>query len=146
MFKFIKSLFARGKKPAQDEHMTLEYIVNYLAPWPQKSIRYFRSLGSSGRAVSVFVDQGRDDMIIKFERKIEHSDVVGGALLPIAMHTTKQRGGKRSVSLAVTYESAEALHAALGCALRETRRRRTFANIVHRTWEMMYVAHEKASQ
>jgi len=146
MFTFIKSFLSRGKKPVQDERMTLEYIVNYLAPWPQKSIRYFRSLGFSGRAVSVFVDQEHDDMIIKFERKIERSDVVEGALLPIAMHTTKQRGGKRSVSLAISYESAEALHAALGRALRETRGRRTFADIMRRTWEMMYVAHEKASQ
>ena len=87
---------------------------------------YRKRLGS-GRAVSVIVSDNcleSDSLVVKFERKIKPSDVVDGKLVQISHEEVKRRGGKRSMTFALSYESAEALQIALKGALRDARQRR----------------------
>lgn len=88
-------------------------------------MQYRKRLGS-GRVVSVVVsDNGFElnSLEVKFERKIEHSDVVGGKLISTSHEEVKRRGAKRHTTIALSYQSAEALHAVLGGALRDARKR-----------------------
>ena len=87
---------------------------------------YRRRLGS-GRTVSVVVaDNGFElkDLMVRFERKIEQEDVANGQLKPVSLEEVKKRGGKRSTTISLSYESAEALNSVLKTALKDARRRR----------------------
>ncbi len=94
---------------------------------------YRKRLGS-GRAVSVIVSDScleLNNLVVRFERKIESSDVVNGKLIQISHEEIKRRGAKRSTTIALSYESAEALQVALKSALRDVRKRHfwhTFSN------------------
>ncbi len=95
---------------------------------------YRKRLGS-GRTVSVFVSDEcleLNKLVIRFERKIEASDVVAGKLVPVTLERVKRRGGKRRTSLALSYESAEALQLALKGALKDARKRRFWHNLSNR--------------
>lgn len=95
-----------------------------------------------GKSVSVtpaqncylFGDTGT--LSIQVERKIGRNDVKNGKLLPMAQETTKRRGGKRSLTMDLPFETAEALHYALGKELRAARLRRTLISCVDR-----FIAH-----
>jgi len=101
---------------------------------------YRRRLGS-GRAVSVIIsDKGLelDNLVLRFERKIEHGDVVNGKLTKISLEKVKKRGAKRSTTIALSYESAEALHSTLGSALKDARRRRIWHNFSNRIMSAIF--------
>jgi hypothetical protein len=86
---------------------------------------YRRRLGS-GRTVSIVVSDRSlelNNLVLRFERKIESSNVVDGKLARISFEEVKKRGGKRSTTLALSYESAEALYVTLGGALKDARKR-----------------------
>jgi len=99
-------------------------VLEILGMMDRRQVRCLQRLGN-GRAVSVTVPRGDPVALeLRFEHKIGKDDVTAGKLKPLALQIAKRRGGKRSVSILVTYESAEALHAELGKALKKLRRRR----------------------
>ena len=103
-------------------------------------MRYMRRLGS-GRAVSVFVsDKPLDlnNLVLKFERKIEAGDVENGRLLPVSTTEVKRRGAKRVTSIALSYETAEALHKVLGTALRDARKRQIHHQFSNQIMSMLF--------
>jgi len=69
-------------------------------------------------------DENLDRVVMQLEKKIGPSDVAHGKLIPVAKEIVKRRGGKRWVSVPVSYENAEALYCALGLALKDLRQRR----------------------
>lgn len=89
---------------------------------------------ASGRTVSVTVlddPLGLKNLCIKFERKIESGDVVDGKLISLVREKVKRRGGKRSVTIALSYESAKALRSTLDSALKDARKRRMWWRLMH---------------
>lgn len=88
---------------------------------------YRQRLGRDGVAASVVVSNKNccmlNDLTIKLERKIIPEDVTAGKLNSTAVQKVKKRGGKRSTTLTVSLEGAEALHLALTAALEDARRR-----------------------
>jgi len=103
-------------------------------------MRYCRH--GNGHAVSVITQVGKGDGVrLVFEKKIERGDVVEGNLVQHAREVTKRRGGKRSTSLAISYEDSEALYAMLGRALRDERRRRYGRAFMMRMVMLIYRHH-----
>ena len=100
---------------------------------PKNVPMLYRQRLGNGRTVSVVVSDSvfeLDNLVVVFERKIESGDVEEGRLRPIAIHEVKKRGGKRSTTMALTYETAEALHQTLGTALRDARCRHSWHSIL----------------
>ena len=64
-------------------------------------------------------------MSLVFQKNIEKGDVCEGKLISSVLEEVKHRGGKRTTSLDLTYESAEALHRVLKLALKDMRKRRS---------------------
>ena len=90
----------------------------------RQSMRYW-TLQGEGKTVSVYVWKDDLDLLtLQFERKIEPKDVENGKLKSVVLQETKRRGGKRLTTIALSFESAEALHNTLGRALKDARRRR----------------------
>ncbi|MBI3572333.1 hypothetical protein HY091_02255 [Candidatus Kaiserbacteria bacterium] len=86
--------------------------------------KHFSKRLGQGRCVSVIVPEDLDkSLIVSLQRKIVPGDIQGGKLLPASLETVSSRGGKRITSFRTTREAAEALHEALGAALKEARRR-----------------------
>ena len=84
---------------------------------------YYCSPAGQGRAASIqFADPS--SLRVRLQQKIESGDVKNGKLVPLAREEMTRRGGKRSVTMEVPYENAEALHRALGCALKAARKER----------------------
>ncbi|MEK7631072.1 MAG: hypothetical protein AAB417_03540 [Patescibacteria group bacterium] len=111
----------------------------------QKPMRYFNRLGA-GRAVSVYVsDDDLAALVFRFERKVESSDIKDGRLVPLAREDLKRRGGKRVMHYKLSYESAEALHSALGAALSDIRARRSSREFLHRMFSFV-AAHAERLQ
>lgn len=97
-----------------------------------RCLRYFRHWGS-GKSVSVCVsEKGAEQLVLRFERKIEDDDVIGGKLVPIALEEVVRRGGKRSTTIAISHESAEALQVMLKPALKSMRKNIRARRIRHR--------------
>ena len=93
---------------------------------PLKVPMVYRLHRGSGRSISVVVrDDGLDvgSLILEFQRKIEPGDVKDGKLQPVTLEGVERRGGKRITSLALSLQSAEDLHLALGVALKDARKR-----------------------
>ena len=94
-------------------------------------LRYFRHWGT-GRSVSVCIsEKDTQQLVLRFERKIEGDDVLDGKLVHVAVEEVTRRGGKRSTTIAISHESAEALHSILKPALKSMRksmRRRRLRN------------------
>ena len=115
-------------------------IFSLLAEPLKVPMLYLKRLGS-GRVVSVIVsDKGLelDNLVLRFERKIERTDVVNGKLTQISLEEVKRRGAKRSTTIALSYESAEALHSTLGRALKDARRRRNWHNFSNRMMPVLF--------
>ena len=125
----------------------MQDLFNLLGFDDRKQIRCLQRLGN-GRAVSVFVPAGDPEaLVLLFERKIDSEDVRNGKLLPLTVQTTKRRGGKRAVTLVVSYESAEALHKMLGIGLKRLRRRRLGRELLATLWgvTLAFVESQKLS-
>ncbi len=67
---------------------------------------------------------------IKLVRKIGRGDVKAGKLLPSCLQKVKRRGGKRVLTMRVSEENAEALHTALGIALKANRKKQWFLKLI----------------
>lgn len=95
---------------------------------------YQKRLGSGRRVLVVVSDEGLelDNLIVRFERKIERSDVVDGKLVRISHEEVKHRGAKRSTTITLSIETAEALHLTLGRALRDARKRHLWHELSNR--------------
>lgn len=115
---------------------------------PRIGSRLYRKRLGQGRAVTVILQDDAFDLkglFLDFERKIEREDVVDGKLIPLSHEEVKRRGGKRSLTVAISYEAAEALEIALNAALWELRIRRFRQNFVASmmaVWfEMLRISH-----
>lgn len=105
----------------------LRLILWSLRSEPRRTPLYYAMRRRGGRVVGVGVsDDGfaLNNLLLRFERKIEKGDLENGKLVPITQEKVKRRGGKRSVSLHISYEAAEDLHKALTSALKDARKRR----------------------
>lgn len=81
----------------------------------------------SGKSISATVsDSGFElnNLLVHFERKIGPGDLKDGKLLPMSKEEVKRRGGKRSLTLSVSYDAAENLYKVLEAALKDARRRK----------------------
>lgn len=96
--------------------------------------RRFWHSNKRGSTVSVSVpDFDGEKLILLFQMPIEASDVKDGKLVPFVWSATKRRGGKRQTGLTISLENAEALHSALGEALKDAKakqRRKEFTERV----------------
>ena len=91
-----------------------------------------------GSIAFVRADAQGERVLLDIRRKIAREDVREGKLIR-AREGIKRRGGKHSTAIMLDYRSAEALHAALGSAIKKARTRRFFSELAETLVKSMYV-------
>jgi hypothetical protein len=140
MFNIFRGFLKRWKRRGQDGIELFELLEGT----DLKPMRFWMS-PRQGSTVSVAVrDPNGEKLELLLQRKLTPSDLKDGKLLPVAWSTIKHRGGKRLSGMTLSLESAEALHAVLGRALKDARqkhRRRVVSDRLLNLFMTYYMTH-----
>lgn len=128
MFRTMLRILGFGRRPPSSNPFDL--LVEQPRP-----IRFW-STYRKGASVSATVPDHGESLRLSFKRPVERDDVLDGKLTDCVSSGVQRRGGKRLTELELTRESAVALYAVLGSALKDAEvkhNRRVFAEHLFKT-------------
>ena len=117
---------------------------------PAKVIHRFWRTHKGGTTVAIYVPDCEEDKTLRLmlQHAITPSDVHDGKLVPTVQEHIKRRGGKRQTSLHLSLETATALHATLGkalkCAAAKEQQAHTRKLLVQTLWASLEIMHRVA--